>query len=489
MATVATPEKGAEPPDLPPVRSPLRGGRGTLVVVGLLFLVVQLVLVPRPLGLATDEATYLAMVDPSVPELYWSSSRAWGVPVLAAPIAVFSPGLGVIRLYFSVLSSCLLILAFWPWLRILHPAVAPLAALLFSTTWFTVWFGPLVMPNLYVALFAVAVIGLFLRCVQDPRWWRAALVATAAALVALVRPTDSVLVIVPIFVCALVVPRLRRLGALGAVAVGELLGWLPWVMEAYARFGGPLARLRSGESAGPGGLHVSLANVQIYPRLLDGIPTYCCQRGSLADAGPLPLLPTLWLVAIPMVSAVGLLLAARQRRLPELLLVCVPAGLLAAFYLLLPSFTALRFLLPVFALLSLAVAGALVSMIQLSQGKRRKAVAAVIAVGLVAHVGPMLYKADGMLHRMGTVRTPAIRIAAAIRPLIGGRPCLLVGAAPQALGYYLGCEVQTVRRPSRRPPARVRSATARGLVRVAVLRKAPPPGSYLDDERDESIPA
>ena len=66
------------------------------------------------------------------------------------------------------------------------------------------------MPNLYVGLGAVAVTGLFLRAVNAPVWWRLALTAAAAGFVALVRPTDSVLVIAPLCAIALVVSRLRR---------------------------------------------------------------------------------------------------------------------------------------------------------------------------------------------------------------------------------------------------------------------------------------
>ena len=131
-----------------PRRARLSADAVALLLVGLTFLVLQLVLAPRPLGLTTDEATYLAKVDPSAPELYWTQPRAWGMPVLAAPVAVFTPGLTLVRLWFSTLSSVGLVAAFWPWLRVLRPGVAPVAALLFSTTWFTLYFGPGVRPNL-----------------------------------------------------------------------------------------------------------------------------------------------------------------------------------------------------------------------------------------------------------------------------------------------------------------------------------------------------
>ena len=78
-----------EPQTRPRVGFSLRQGQIALLLVGLMFLVVQLVIVPHPLGLSQDEASYLAKVDPRVPELYWTQPRAWGMAVLAALVAVF----------------------------------------------------------------------------------------------------------------------------------------------------------------------------------------------------------------------------------------------------------------------------------------------------------------------------------------------------------------------------------------------------------------
>jgi hypothetical protein len=148
-AVVLTAETGdsTEPQTRPRAGFSLRQGQIALLLVGLLFLLVQLVIVRHPLGLSQDEANYLAKVDPRVPELYWTQPRAWGMPVLAAPVAVFSPSLTIYRLYFGFLASAGLTTAFWPWLRVLRPAVAPAAALFFSTIWFTAAFGSLVMPQ------------------------------------------------------------------------------------------------------------------------------------------------------------------------------------------------------------------------------------------------------------------------------------------------------------------------------------------------------
>jgi hypothetical protein len=461
----------------------VRQGQIALVLMGLMFQVVQLVIVQHPLGLSQDESNYLAKVDPRVPELYWSQSRAWGMPVLAAPIAAFSPSLTVYRLYFGFLSSAGLIAAFWPWLRVLRPAVAPAAALFFSTIWFTAAFGSLVMPNLYVGLGAVAVTGLFVRAVQEPAWWRLVLTSAAAGFVALVRPTDSVLVMAPLFAISLVVTRLRRLTVLAAVAIGELIGWLPWVIEGYVRFGGPVERLRAAETSGPGGLNLRSSNLLIIPRLLDGTPGYCCSGGTPADAGPVPLALTTWLVGVLVVAALGVVLSVSERRLPEMMLVCVPAGLLAAFYLLLPRFTTLRFLLPAFALLSLPVALALVHAMR----RWRKTAAVIIVAALIGHVAPMLFLAERQMDVNWRWRSTQIRAAAALQPFVSERPCLIIANSSGPLAFYLGCET-VPSRATKDQPSRVTQARAEGVFVLALLPGAPPPGSYMSSWQQVRIP-
>jgi hypothetical protein len=106
-------------------------------------------------------------------------------------------------------------------------------------------------------------------------------------------------------------------------------------------------RLRAAETSGPGGLNLRYSNLLIVPRLLDGTPGYCCSGGTPADAGPVPSALMTWLVGVLVVAALGVVWSVSERRLPEMMLVCLPASLLAAFYLLLPRFTTLRFLLPV----------------------------------------------------------------------------------------------------------------------------------------------
>ena len=376
--------------------------------------------------------------------------------MLAAPVAIFAPGLTVVRLWFSTLSSVGLVAAYWPWLRVLHPGVAPVAALLFSTTWFTLYFGPGVMPNLYLGLAAVAAVGMFLRAVDSPRWWRSTLCGAAAALAALVRPTDSVLALAPLLVCGLAVPRLRRARELAAVAAGLIIGWVPWLVEAYVRFGGPLTRLRNAETAGPGGLSLDLKNLLVYPRLLDGRPTYCC-TGPPSEAGPIPWMFTAWLTAIPVLALLGVLVAARRGQLPEMVLVGLPAVLSTGFYLLLPSFTSLRFLLPAFALIFLPVAALLVASLAVGRWWARGISVALAVALLLGHLTLMLPNARGEFAVDAPGRKRQILVAAALRSHIQGRPCLVVGIGagnrllPGVSGA--GCSaVQTSPQAGRRRP-------------------------------------
>ena len=471
-----------------PTEASLRRSAVALVLVGVGYFALQHILMRRSLGLALDESNYLAMVNPRVPELYWTEVRAWGMPLLAAPVGMFDAGTTVVRVYFSALSSVGLVAAFWPWRRMLHPAVAPLGALLFATTWFAVFFGLLVMPNLYVALGAVATTGLFVRSVMTGRRRHILGAAAAAGFVALVRPSDSVLLLVGVLPVTLAVPRLRRWPQLLALVGGAALGWVPWVVEAYLRFGGPLTRLRGGNSSGlRGGVELNLTNLLTYPRVLDGAPTYCCYGGPASGAGPLRPILVLWFVAIPLAAMLGLVVAARRRRLPEVAVAAAPAGVYAAFYLLLLTFAGVRFLLPVLALASIPVATFLVWCATTLGSRRRPWGAGLVAVGVAAHLGLAIVTAERRFPEFSARRAAAVAVADAVRPLVTSRPCTVVGRKTQAESYYLGCRPQSVG-ASARPPARVAAALEQGGSAVAILKREPPARGYLSTWQRVTVP-
>jgi hypothetical protein len=270
---------------------------------------------------------------------------------------------------------------------------------------------------------------------------------------------------------------------LAAVAVGELVGWLPWIIEGSVRFGGPVERLRAAETTGTHGLNLRFSNLLVFPRLLDGTPGYCCSGGTPAHAGPVPLALTTWLVGVLVIAALGVVWSVSERRLPEMMLVSLSAGVLTAFYLLLPGFTALRFLLPAFALLSLPVAFALVHAMR----RWRRTAAVIIVAALVGHVAPMLLMAEGQMDASWRRRSVQVQAAAALQPLINKQPCLVIANPPGPLAFYLGCDAQKSG-PSKHQPRRVTQARAEGVFVLALLSAPPPPDSYMASWQHVPVP-
>jgi hypothetical protein len=387
-----------------------------------------------------------------------------------------------------VLSSVGLVIAFRPWLRVLDPWVAPLAALLFGTTWFVLLYGPQAMPNLYVGLAAVAVVGRFLRAVQSGTRGQAVAAGVAAAVLALVRPSDSVLVVGPVLVVGLLVRRLRRPVPLVALLVGDAVGWLPWIVEAFLRFGGPIARLGAAEETGPGTLVLDPTDLLAVPRLLDGVPLYFRNDAPLSAAGPVETVLSLWLAVLLLLVLVSAAAGAAQRRLPELTLLYLPAAVLAVFYLVLTPFTALRFVIPVFALLSVPAATAAVHLVRTGRGPLRVVLAVALAVGVLGQVtGAAVKTARYAEHTVGA-RDRSMAAADALRPRMHRQHCLVVGVEPQAIGFYLGCRVQNAISQTRSVPSRVRDARNAGDDVVAVLPRPPSEGSYLAPWRVVDVP-
>jgi hypothetical protein len=221
--------------------------------------------------------------------------------------------------------------------------------------------------------------------------------------------------------------------------------------------------------------------------MLDGSPTYCCYGGPASEAGAIPVLHTLWFVAIPVLAFLGMVAAARLGRLPEIMVAAAPAGLLATFYVFFLTFAGLRFLLPIVALLSLPVATGLVEVVTRTAPRRRAVAAGVVAVLVTGHVGLMIGTATIRLPILADRRDRDVRIAEAVRPLMTSRPCVVIGEQPQVRSYYLGCRVQGLRGTAQ-PPARVTSALQEGGSVIAVLSKPPPRRSYLSSWRAVPLP-
>ncbi|MFD0660507.1 hypothetical protein [Thermocatellispora tengchongensis] len=223
----ALPEReGAPAVAAPPPWWRARPWHLALAAVAICYSAVQLAFTTR-IGLGWDESVYLSQVARGVPAAEFTASRARGVPLLVAPVAVFTPSVTAVRVYLGLLSGAGLYLAYRPWLRLRPGPVVPVAAALFAGLWLSLFYANEVMPNMWVAYCAVA--GVALACLaggRRPLRPVAGLVAVFAA-ASLLRPSDATWLALPLLVYAAVT---RRLLVAGCVAAGLAIGWGsgPW---------------------------------------------------------------------------------------------------------------------------------------------------------------------------------------------------------------------------------------------------------------------
>ncbi|MDN3054606.1 pyridoxamine 5'-phosphate oxidase family protein [Streptomyces sp. SRF1] len=415
-----------------------------LVAIG--YAVVQLAVVIPHTGhaLGWDESVYVSQVDPRTPSAYFSAPRSRGISLLVAPVVAATDSILVLRVLLMLLSAGALYGAFRVWTRLLPVGQVALGALLFSGLWITQISGPAVMPNLWVAIGAVAAVGWFLRVPGDPRarWWLAAVLAG----VTLVRTPDGGWLALPLLIGAIGVRAWRP--ALPALVGGALLGAAQWIGEAYDRFGGIAERLGvSSDVEGGMGLHFGVGAAL---RSLNG-PQLCrpCEV-------PLrhPEL-TVWWLALPVLTLLAVHAALRDRHelrrtrvglgrpgvrppaVPLTVLPVVCAAALALPYLLLIDYSAPRFLMPSYALLALPVAGLAPRAVRAARSPRHLAVA--LAVVVTAHLGSQ-FVVLGHAAQQSEATTGRYRAAAQGLQRLGLRPpCLVTGDRALPIAYHAGC--------------------------------------------------
>ncbi|WP_055556542.1 pyridoxamine 5'-phosphate oxidase family protein [Streptomyces sp. NBRC 110028] len=470
MENTAAPAAAAARPRPHPPRPPLHRRRAPwLAVVAVGYAMVQLAVVVPHVGhaLGWDESVYVSQVDPRTPAAYFSAPRSRGISMLVSPVVAATSSITALRVVLTVLSAGALYTAFRVWNRLLPRGPVALAALLFAGLWITTISGPAVMPNLWVALGAVAAVGWFLRLPAEPgaRWWLAALVAG----VTLVRTPDGGWLAVPLLAVAL---RLRTWRpALLPLVGGLLLGAAQWIGEAYDRFGGIGGRLDvSSDVEGGMGLHFAVGAAL---RSLNG-PQLCrpCEV-------PLrhPEL-TLWWLSLPLLTlaAVALVLRDRQARrnrvrvglgrphthrepgVPVTVLPVVCAASLAVPYLLLIDYSAPRFLMPSYALLALPIAALGFRAVRAARSSRHMATA--LGVVVLLHLGSQ-FAVLAHTSAVSEKTTGRYRTAADGLKRLGLRPpCLVAGDRALPVAYHAGCG-------SAQTSGNNRSTTVSGLLRRA----------------------
>lgn len=456
---------------------PSDGGRGPrpavpLAAVAAAFTVAQLLLVRPGMGLGWDEAVYVSQVGAGAPAAYFSAPRARGISLLVAPVAAWSSSTVLLRCYLAALSGLALYLALRTWRGLFPPRVLTLAAALFASLWVTLFYGLQAMPNYWVAMGALAVVGSYLRAGAPPAD-RAALtgLAAGAALMGWMRPMDAAWVVLPLLAVGLLRRHGRRSAALLA---GLAAGVAEWVIEAYVRYGGLLHRLAEG-SAIQGGLGWHLAVVDQVRSL--GGRTLC---RPCAGALPSPLL-TVWWFVLPVLAALALYFAVRAGRTTATALPLACAASAAFPYLFLIGYAAPRFLLPAYALLAVPVADALLRSVALTPRRGRPVVAAALCLGLVVHlavqVTVLVHVARGTTagHRAWS------RTADTLHRLGVRAPCLVTGDDALPIAFYAGCSSAATSGPNADTTADAIARTARRIPVATLVPTGARPPAYARD--------
>lgn len=417
------------------------GGLRWIAAVAVVYTLVQLALAVRGTSLGWDETVYVSQVTPGSEPAFFSAPRARGITFLVAPLTALTSSVAALRVYLALLSGAGLFLALAVWPRLLPARVVALAGALFAGLWVTVFYGPQVMPNLWVALGALSTVGCFLRAARD-RSDRVCLLGAGAgvAFVALMRPTDAFWLLAPLAVVAVMSRTGRRPVLLAALAAGAAAGCAPWIIEAYTGYGGLATRLsRASEIQGHLGLNLAVDD-QI--RALDG--RTLCRPCDVAWRRPVT---ALWWFVLPLLVAGGVVIAARLRDdpldrpcavRPSAVLVPTLAGLsLAVPYLLLIGYAAPRFLLPAYALLALPAA---VCLRGIAQALRPRAlVVTVLALALAGHLAIQYSVLHGAVDRSRENREAFDRIAAELQRHGVRAPCMISGVEAPRVAFRTGC--------------------------------------------------
>ncbi|MCZ7414947.1 hypothetical protein [Streptomyces sp. WMMC897] len=442
-----------------------------LGLVAVAFTAVQLALVVPGLGLGWDETVYVSQSGPDATRAFFSAPRARGISYLVTPVTAVTDSVTVLRIYLALLAGGALFLALWVWRTLLPAPVLALAGGLFASLWITLFYGPQVMPNLWVAFAALATVGCFLRAVEaepgrDPRALLG--LGLGIACVALLRPGDAAWLGLPLVLAALVVPRWRRPLPVAVLGSGAVLGAAQWLVEAHLSYGGVLARLdRAGEIQG--GLGWNLA-VDDQVRALAG--RSLCRPCAIGWEHPVT---ALWFLLLPLPLIAGLVVAARLRLSAPVLLATVTGLSVAVPYLFLIDYAAPRFLLPAYALLALPVALCLVRLCT-RPSRWRPLLAGLVVVGLLGHVAVQYGVLRDAVDRSGRAAREIAGVAAELRRLGVRPPCVVSGHDAVRVAYRAGCASrQLTGHDGSITPAGLREAADRHAVAVLVAGDRRPP--------------
>ncbi len=404
-----------------PGDSEIATARRLIVVIGLASLIAQLLVFSLDRPPSWDESIYLSQVTPGAAPLPFVPSRARGITFLAAPVLQLGGSLAQLRLFLAIASVLLLIVAFRSWVPIVGFGAAA-AAVLFAGAWPTLFYGSELMPNLWVALIAVAATAVLARrlAVGEGRYDEL-LAGGLVAIAALIRPLDAVVLTAALILLPIAVRR-ATVSWVAHLVLGLAAGWAPWLVEMTARFGSPGGAFAAAARLGHTGHWSLFENARQYLALSDG-----------PSIGPVPRPDTpisgaLWLLGLAILVGLGIVAANRRNLLPALVVPTATGFALAAEYIVFTDAQAPRFLLPALSLLTIPAGLGLVSIVTRVRDRERVesvrfVAGAVTAIVVIAWVVVQLGIATKVEAGVVEQRASAERAGLRVRRLSGGEPC------------------------------------------------------------------
>jgi hypothetical protein len=421
-----------------PRDSEIASARRLVVIVGLGYLIAQLVVFSLDRPPSWDEAIYLSQVTPGAEPLPFVPSRARGITFLALPVLQLGGSLPLLRLFLAVASAAALVASFRTWASVIGFGAAA-GAILFAGSWPALLYGTELMPNLWVALIAVAATAVLARRFARGERRTDELVAGGlVAIAALIRPLDAVVLTAALVLVPIVVRRAKIAWTIHLL-LGLLAGWAPWLVEMTARSGSPGTAFAAAARLGHTGTWSLFGNARQYLALSDG-PSI----GPVTDP-EIPVSGVLWFLGLGALVVLGIRASAGRGLLPALLVPTTAGVALAAEYVAFIDAQAPRFLLPSLALLAVPAGLGVISAVAWIRAPQRAgptrllaaAAASVLVIAwAVVHAGI----AARVEAAVSVQRAAAERAGMEVRRLARGDRCFVHSEANfPVVGLSAGC--------------------------------------------------
>ena len=420
-----------------------RGGIAWLIGAAAAFTLALFLFDSLRIPLFWDESVYASQISQHAP-MPWGAERARGLPLLVAPVTLFTSSVVALRVYLMVMAGLGLFLAMLAWRGRRPDWVVALAGVIFGGLWVTQQQAALLLPSYWSAIGGLAGVGLFLRAMERGRSSPLGIVllAVAATFTALMRPADALVIFGILFVIALTArPWRHALSLMAAIAAGLAVGIGEWIAESYLYFDGPVRRLHA-MSAASGGRKLNLVNNL---RIMSG-GLVSSKPGFPSISGWSHPRLLVWWAAFGVLALIGVYAAHRYH---GWLLAAIPVICALGVYALysLPVRDNTRYLQPVWALLAVSAADAIYWLVTTPRGRLRVAAIAAASLFVVAELGTqhaLLAASNAQRVADGQVQTEAVQD---MRQLGVRPPCVLTSsrlAVPITLpaAYYLGCSYQ-----------------------------------------------